>query len=286
MLNVFKHSLSKSRGAILGWGLTLAVLGMLFVPFYDVVAEDIETWEQLMEVYPQEIMAFFGDAGGLAFTTPEGFLSLEYFSFMPLVLGVYAVLAGSGLLAADEESGVLDLIVAQPVSRSALYWGRLLAWLVSLIVILVLGYIGIMFATTYSIMELDAVVTMRPFASMFALLFFFAGLALLLSMLLPSRRSASMLAGIVLVGGFFVDGLSGISDTLKDVVTFIPNHYYQGSTWADGFQGDYFLILTGFGLAFMLAAWFAFLRRDIRIGGEGGWKLTLPKFLRRGASEA
>jgi ABC-2 type transport system permease protein len=105
-------------------------------------------------------------------------------------------------------------------------------------------------------------------------------------MLLPSRRSASMLAGILLVGGFFVDGLSQLSDTLADIVAYIPNHYYQGTDWVDSFHLDSFLLLVGFGAAFMLAAWFAFLRRDIRIGGEGGWKLPLPKFLRRGTSEA
>ena len=175
---------------------------------------------------------------------------------------------------------------AQPVRRSAIFWGRFLAWLLSLVVILVLGYAGVMFATTYSLMELDALITIRPFASMFALLLFFAGFALLLSMLLPSRRSASMLAGILLVGGFFVDGLSGISDTLEDIVAFIPNHYYQGSTWAESFEPESFAILAGFGLVFTLVAWFAFLQRDIRLGGEGGWKLPLPKFMRRGASEA
>lgn len=282
MFAVFKHALSRSRGAILGWGLTMALLGMLFVPFYDTIAEDVETWEELMAVYPEEILAFFG-GGQLQFTTPEGFLSLEYFSFMPLVLGVYAVLSGSGLLVSDEESGVLDLIAAQPVSRSALLWGRLLAWIAALLLILAMGYGGIMFATTYSLMELDALITIRPFASMFALLVFFAGLSLLLSFLLPSRRSAAMLAGIVLVAGFFIDGLSALNDTLADIVRFVPNHYYQSSSWPAGFEAGYFLGLVGGGAAFMLLAWWLFLRRDIRVGGEGGWKLQLPRLLRRGA---
>lgn len=288
MFTVFKHALARSRGAIIGWGLTMALLGMMFVPFYDSIASDVETWEQLMSVYPEEIMAFFGDEGGLAFTTPEGFLSLEYFSFMPLVLGIYALLAGSGLVVADEESGVLDLLAAHPVSRTALFWGRLFAWLVALIIVLALGYVGIMLATTYSIMELDPVIMIRPFASMFAMLVFFAGLALLLSLVMPSRRSASMVTGIVLVVGFFMEGLSTLNDTLADIVTFIPNHYYQSSSWAEAFNVNSFLGLAGFGLAFMLLAWWAFMRRDIRVGGEGGWKLKLPKVLRLGrqASEA
>ena len=42
MFSVFKHSMSKSRGAIIGWGLTLAALAMMFIPIYDSFAEDIE----------------------------------------------------------------------------------------------------------------------------------------------------------------------------------------------------------------------------------------------------
>lgn len=286
MITVFKHSLGKSRGAILGWGLTLALLGMMFVPFYDTIAEDVETWENLMSAYPQEILDFFGGSGGPAFTTPEGFLSLEYFSFMPIVLGIYALLAGSGLLAGDEESGVLDLVVAQPVSRSGHFWGRLLALWLSILVILFLGWGGVMLATTYSLMELDAVQLLIPFGSMGALVFFFVGLALLLSMVLPSRRTAGMVSGIVLVGGFFINGLANLNDTLADVAPFLPHNYYQGETWVDGLNGGNLAVLLGFGLAFMLTAWWAFLRRDIRVGGEGGWTLKLPALGRKKTAEA
>ena len=284
MLSVFKHTIGRSRGAIIGWGLTLAALGMMFVPFYDFIAEDIETWETLMSVYPEEIMAFF--TTGASFTTPEGFLSLEYFSFMPLILGVFALQVGSGLLATDEESGVLDLIAAQPVSRSGLFWGRLLSFWVTLVLILALGWAGVMFATTYSIMELDGAELVNGFISLGALLVFLAGLSLLLSMILPSRRSAAMVTGIVLVAGFFVSGLANLNEVMADVARFSPLNYYQGDSWPDGLNSGSLLVLLGFGLAFMLLAWWRFVRRDIRVGGEGGWKLKLPKFLSFGRSEA
>src|SRR5207248_8557932 len=71
-------------------------------------------------------IGMFGDPTKLM--SPEGFLSLAFFSYLPLIMGVFAVLAGSGLLAADEENGTLDLILAHPVSRTALFLGRLLAF--------------------------------------------------------------------------------------------------------------------------------------------------------------
>lgn len=284
MFSVFKHSLSQSRGAIIGWGLTLAGLGMMFVPFFDVIAEDIETWETLLSVYPEELMAFF--SAGASFTTPEGFLSLEYFSFMPLILGVYALQAGSGLLATDEESGVLDLIAAHPVSRSGLFWGRLLSFWLTLIMILTFGWAGVMFATTFSIMELDGALLMNAFVSLGALLVFLSGLALLLSMILPSRRSASMFSGIILVASFFITGLANLNEVMADVARFSPLNYYQGDSWMDGLNGEWLFGLAGFGVLFTLTAWWRFVRRDIRVGGEGGWKLKLPSIWPLKKSEA
>jgi ABC-2 type transport system permease protein len=284
MFTVFKHTLARSKGAIIGWGLTLALLGMMFVPFYDTIAENAGQFQEMLELYPKEMLAFFTNSGRMDFTTPEGFLSVEYFSFMPLVVGVYAILAGSSMLAADEERGVLDLIAAQPVSRSGLFWGRFIAFVVSLLLIVSLGYAGMMIGTTFSTMELDPVTTLAPFASIFALLAFFAGLALLLSMLLPSRGNAAMVAGIALVGGFFLSGLANLNDTLKAIEPFLPLTYYQGEGWLEGFRWDWFGGLLGVGLAFTLLAWWAFMRRDLRVGGEGGWKL--PFLRRRAASKA
>jgi ABC-2 type transport system permease protein len=175
MITIFKHTLSRSRGAILGWGLTILLIGMLMVTFFDSIAENAAQFEQLMDIYPPEMVAFFSESGAFDFTSPEGFLSIEFFSFTPLILGVFAILMGSGLLAADEERGVLDLLAAQPVSRSAIFFGRLLSFLVSLTLILALGYTGIMLGTTYSTMDLDALTLLVPFASLFALLAFLFG---------------------------------------------------------------------------------------------------------------
>ncbi len=283
MITVFKHTLSRSRGAIIGWGLTLALLGMMFVPFYDTIAENAGQFQEMLDLYPKEMLAFFTDSGQMDFTTPEGFLAVEYFSFMPLVVGVFAILAGSSMLATDEESGVLDLIAAQPVSRGGLFCGRFTALVLSLLLIMSLGYIGVMVGTTYSSMELDPVTTIAPFASMFALLAFLSSLALLFSMVLPSRGNAAMVAGIVLVAGFFLSGLANLNETLKTIEPFLPLTYYQGEGWTEGFRWDWFGGLLGVALVFTLLAWWAFQRRDLRVGGEGGWKL--PR-LRRAASKA
>jgi len=119
MLTIFRYTLRRFWGQILGWGIALALLAALIVGMYDSIADQQAQFEVLLESYPPELMAFFGaDDFATSLFTPEGFISVELFSWMPIVIGIFAVLMGSGLLVGDEEKGTLDLILAHPVSRT------------------------------------------------------------------------------------------------------------------------------------------------------------------------
>lgn len=280
MSAVFRYALSRSRGQIIGWGLTLFLLAVMMVSFYDTIAEDQEQWRDLLDIYPEEFLAFFG--GVLDFTTPEGFLSVEFFSFMPLVLGVYAIIAGGGMLVEDEEAGRMDLILGQPVRRRSLFFGRLLGYVVTTALICLMGLIGMMLSMTWSAMELGLWTITKPFLSLLALVMFFGALALMLSMLMPSRRMAGMLTGVVLVGGFFITGLAELSDSLKTFADFSPMTYYQGGQAMSELNLGSLLGMLGVAVVFALVAWWRFERREIRVGGEGGWQLP---FRRRRSAE-
>lgn len=133
MWTISFYTLRRFRGQIMGWGIGLFMLEMLLVSFYDNFAGQQEELDQLMQTYPEEIFEFFGDFA--EFSTPKGFLGIEFFSWMPLVLGIFAILSGSGLLVDDEEGARLDLIMAYPITRSALLFGRLFAFVVAVVFI-------------------------------------------------------------------------------------------------------------------------------------------------------
>ena len=273
MKTEFCYSLARFRGQILGWGISLFLLGLLLVSFYDTIAAQQEQFEKLLEVYPPEFLAFFGELGTLNFVTPEGFLGVEFFSYMPLVLGIFAVLAGSGLLASDEENGRLDLVMAYPVSRTALFLGRLFAFVGATLLILAICWLGLVVPMTWSTMNVGLGAMARPFIALFAELMLFGTLALLLSMVLPSRRLAAMTAGMFLVASFFITGLARLVEDLKPVAGFSPLNYYQGGDAIRGLNGTWIAGLLAVSLVFTVLAWWRFERRDIRVGGEGGWSL-------------
>jgi len=125
-----------------------------------------------------------------------------------------------------------------------------------------------------------------PFLSLLAVLLLFGTLALLLSMVLPSRRAAAMVTGILLVASFFIS-LARIDRNLETVARFSPLNYYQSGEAIRGLNGGWFLGLLACSLVFNILAWWRFERRDIRVGGEGSWRWSwLPSPARLRQSKA
>jgi ABC-2 type transport system permease protein len=275
----FRYAMNRLRGQILGWGLTLAALGLFLIPFYDVFREQQEGMLKLLESYPKGLMAFFGDMGD--FFSPAGYLD-TYFSYLPVIVGIFAVLAGSGLTAGDEESGRLDLVLAHPVGRSGLFFGRLAAFVAAAVGIMAIGWFG--FSVTLGSTSLDVTWGQMalPFLSLLVQVLAYGALALLLSMLLPSRRLAASAAGLVMVASYFLSSLSRINEDLHVVAQLLPHDYYQGGKAIAGLNWTWLLGLLAVSAALALLAWVLFLRRDIRVSGEGGWRLPTWLLLRRG----
>jgi ABC-2 type transport system permease protein len=277
----FKHTLRRLRGQMIGWSIGLALYALMMVSLFDSLA-GIEGFEEMIASYPPELMAFFGDMVGI--TTPKGYLDIYYFSYMALIIGIYAVVVGAGLLVGDEEKGILDLVMAHPVSRTSLFWGRSLGFVVATIVILLVSWLSWVLPAGATGMNLTWVEFLRPFVPLFGQLLLWGTLALLLSMLLPSGRMTAMLSSGLLIANFLVGGLANINEDLKAFVEFTPMHYYQGGGAIDGIDWGPLAGLLAASLLFALLAWWRFARRDLRVGGEGGWKLpSLRRLFRRGA---
>ena len=268
LLTEFKHTLRRLRGQILGWGIGLALYGLLMGAMYDTV-NAIEGMEEMLASYPKELWAFFGDMMNL--NTPEGFFGTYFSSYIPIIVGIFAAGAAAGLLAGDEERGTLDLTLAYPVSRTGLFMGRVLAFATALGLILFIAYLGWAVTLPMNSMDVTAGALLLAFVPMWALLFLFGALALLLSLLLPSARMASMTTGGLLVANFLLLGLANLNDDLQPIMDLTPFAYFQGGDALVDVKWGWILGLTAAALLLCALAWFLFGRRDIRVGGERGW---------------
>jgi len=268
------------RGQIIGWGIGLTLYGLLMVSLYDSIV-GIEGFQELIASYPKELMAFFGEADFLALTTPKGYVGLYYFNYMTVIIGIFAVAACASLLVGHEEKGILDLVMAHPISRTALFWGRLLGYMAATAVILLVGWLSWLIPSGRTGLDLSWIELLKPFLPLFAELLLFGTLALLLSLLLPSGRIAGMIAGGLLIANYLLIGLSNLNEDLKSLIKFTPLHYYQGGDAITELNWGWLAGLLAVSAIFAVLAWWRFQRRDIRVGGEGGWRLPALPFRRR-----
>jgi len=274
MFTVIRYSLRNSRGAIIGWGIGLAALAIMMGSLFDMMAGSNEMMD-MMNAYAATMPEFAEIFNMGAMNTPIGWLDVEYFSFMPLIIGLFATGAGASLLALDEEGGTLDLILAHPVSRTVLFWGRFLANTLVIIILLLISWASLLLTMTWSEnFTLPAFELLLPFVSLFGIMLFFTTLSLLFSMLLPARRTASMLAGMLVVASFFITLLAGVVDELERAADFSPLTYLETATAIeDGLNLVWFGIFIAIDLVLVLISWQLFQRRDVRVGGEGSWRL-------------
>ena len=271
MFTVIRYSLRSSRGAIIGWGIGLAALALMMGSLFDMIASSGDLMEAYVEALPEFAELF--DMG--AMHTPIGWLDVEYFSFVPLIIGLFATGVGASLLARDEEGGTLDLILAHPVSRTGLFWGRFLASTLVIIILLLISWASLLLSMTWSEnFTIPAFDLLLPFVSLFGILMFFMTLALLFSMLLPARSMASMIAGMLVAASFFITLLSGVVEELERAADFSPLTYLETATAIeDGLNLTWFGVFIAIDLVLALLSWLLFQRRDVRVGGEGSWRL-------------
>ncbi len=246
------------------WLVSLAALVALTVAFWPAF-EGASGISQAIDQLPSSLI----DAFGLAeIGTPAGFLQANLYDFIvPLLIGGATVGFANGLTAADEDSGRLELVLAQPVTRQAVYLARTLAVL-GWLVVLTVGTAAVQVASDRLIGLEIADARVVDTAVLCGLLgAFHGGLALLIAGFRP--RSGLVLGGTlaVLVAGFVVTALFPLSDQLRDLVHLSP--------WDWAFAGDplrsptepwRYLVLGLPAVAFAAIGAIAFSRRDVQVG--------------------
>lgn len=272
-ITIASYSLKRSFSIILGWGIPLMLLGIITIPFYDLVAENEKQLRPVLDTLKPLLKSFVGGDEAAQVFTPEGFIALRYFAFLPVVMGIFGSVYGSGLLAADEERGILDFLLAHPISRSQIFWGRLLSFLVSLILILGFGWFGLWLGVLKAeSMNFSPLKLWLPYLSVFAVTWLFACLSFALSMVMPSRSAAAMFSGIIVLAGYIITNLSKAIKGLESWALFSPITYFQSNAMM-GLKLNPLTVLLVSSVIFVAFAWKGFVNRDIRVAGDGGWKI-------------
>lgn len=265
---VFWKSLRDLRWQVLWYGAGLALLAALVVFIYPSYSEQLQNFE-----IPEALKGFLGDAG---YTTPEGFLSAEFFSFAPAVLIIFAIMSATNALGGEEANGTLELLLAQPVSRVRVMIEKMASLVLATVGILLITMAG--WLVSVPVIELDisyadlllATIAIAP------LVFAFQAIALWATAALPDRKLATGLVTLLAVASYLAAYLAAVVDVLRPLRWVSLFHYHDGTNaLTHGANLDGNAVLLGVTALFSLLAIWAFTQREI--GAARGLRLPLPR---------
>ena len=180
---IWSKSLRDFRVPILGWGYGLALL--MAAGFGTATAAVIAGFSSIAP-----LLGFLGEP--YAMQTPEGYITFRYLeAITPLLLSIWAVLAGARLVRGEEERGTMDTLLATPQSRARLLLSKVGALVTALIVIAVLVALGTVVGEARLGGHIDFVRALLAGLNLSGFAFFFGMVALLLSQFTISRRAAA-----------------------------------------------------------------------------------------------
>jgi ABC-2 type transport system permease protein len=264
---IFIEQLKRIWKHIIYWGLGLGALSMvvmLIIPSADVLQE----YAELIESMPPFLMQAFGANDMEALATPEGFIGLEIFSFVILLLAAYAVNAGLNIIANDENDGAMDILLTLPVPRWRVVVERFAAYALIVVIIALNTYLGLVVGNTLTELEVNmqvmaaASVNMIPVTlAVMAFTVFVAGLT--------SRRGVVLAASTMFVViSYFVYTIgNAVNTTAANVASSLSvfNYYDHEAVVMDGMQWDNVTILLVVMVALVGIALMTFERRDVGV---------------------
>lgn len=205
--------------------------------------------------------------GTMDYGSAEGYLNSAFFTLIGSMLTViYSLTIGVRAVAGIEESGMLDVVLAQPISRTRFVLERFAALAISI------GFFGLVAWATVSIASRIAQMDI-PLANIAAAC---TGLALLGLVIGSIALAAGAITGRVnlalgiavglALAGFLANNLEPMLDWLNVPQKFSPFYYYLGGDpLRNGFDLGGLAVLAAASLVLCVIAVWGFNRRDISV---------------------
>ncbi|MEO7870139.1 MAG: ABC transporter permease subunit [Candidatus Limnocylindria bacterium] len=255
--------LRDSWRGLLFWNLGIAALAFLTVGSYPAIRDNPEL-NQFMESLPEAVLALIGESD---LVSPAGYLNSQLFgSIVPLLFLFYAVGAGAAAIAGEEETGTLDLLLANPVSRTRVLLEKAAAMLLGLVIIGFSLWVVTMAGALLVDMEIGAGRLAEVIVSAILFGFLMGSLALAVGASAGSRGLSIGIAAAVGIAAYLVQSLAALVEFLEPVARISPFYfYYEADPLRNGIDPLHAGVLAGTSLVLVVLALIGFNRRDLRV---------------------
>ena len=261
MIRLFLTELGRRRNGIIGWGIAIFLTALLFPLMFT------EVTEQFAQLNFEDIAVYQAFGVGNDFATLPGFLATYLNSMFIPLLAAYAIILGTGLLAGEEDDGMLEMLLTLPLPR----WQIVVAK--ALVLAVAMGVVSLAVGAGYAVSSafIDAETTLSSADLLFSgvnlwpILMVFGMFSFFLGAYLPSRRPSWIITTVVLIATYLLNNLSAALPDLRDAAQFSPFYYYNNGLNQTVYATENITLFVIVGVLLLLAL-LAFRRRDVTVG--------------------
>ena len=258
-------TLWRRRWSLLWWTIGIGAFITLTLAVYPSFRDQAAQLDQALKTFPDSAKALFTDTND--FLSPVGYLSSQvYYLLLPLLFSFLTVSLGSSLIAKEESSGTIELLLARPISRTSLLLGKAAGGLAgSALVALAIGLLGIVEVALIKFDGVQPTHVLLVTLMCYVMALLFGAIAFTLTAAGRYGRKASIgITVLVAFGSYLVSSLDKTVTWLQTPAKFLPFHYYHP---ADILRGHFtpvelFGMLAATAVLIALAS-LAFRRRDL-----------------------
>ncbi|WP_433203957.1 ABC transporter permease subunit [Nocardia sp. CA-107356] len=249
--SVFTQTLKEQRRSLIGWSIGFAIVPLMYLPSYQSLKEQGSLDIKQNKMY---------DAMGVSdFASASGYLNSTVYSLMGLLLMLIFAVTLASRSVAQEENGMLDLLLAQPINRVHLLLQRFAALAVQTAIATTVLTLSVIVGADKGALAVPAGNILAASAGL-GLLALVVGTITLLVGAATGRRSVTLgSASLVAVAGYLANNLGG--DFVRKLSPF---YWANGSSpLVNGWNGIHLVVLAVAAAAALVLALGAFDRRDL-----------------------
>jgi ABC-2 type transport system permease protein len=220
-------TLHDQRRALIAWSLSLALLVAMYVAIWPSLRNQ-PSMSDFLNQMPKAMRSLFA-ASGADMSTPVGYVQVELLAFMgPLLLIIYSVTAGASAIAGEEDRHTLDLLLANPVSRTRIVLEKLGAMTAGTALLGAVTAAALLGEGHLAGMTLPAGGVIAAMTHMTLLALVFGTLALAAGAATGRPAVSRALPAVLAVGAYIVNGLAPVVSWLRPAQKFSPFYQYSG----------------------------------------------------------
>lgn len=261
--SIFGKTLYEKRWMLLAWSLGMvftAVVTMALYPSFSQLGAD-----EFVNSVPESLRSLVGSVE--SFKSIPGYVAQQiYGPQIPVMTIILAVILYIGISVSEEERGVLQTLMAQPITRTQIYLQKFYAGMVVLTLVTITVAIGVYGAVltlgeTISIMRLVQATIMMSILNIA-----YGVVAYALGMGTGKKGLAIGAASAYAFLSFFISSLAPSVKVLQPFEKLFIFYYYNSpQPVVAGIDWLNFAIIVGFIALFAGAGLLGFLRRDIDV---------------------